>query len=141
MKRICLFLTTIIALANCTANCAENDYFEKKTNIENFLIAENTQDLYQNYIIFSKKPVKKIESSDDTIVHAYVMTTIENTRDTIIIEAHSIGNATLKAYVDNQIITIKVTVKKTKTIVETDSELFEIISLDVPSAIKFSEGA
>lgn len=142
MKKFCLCTFLIVLFFNLTANCAVNDdYFKNANKIENYIIAQNNMEIFQNYILFCKKPVKKITSEDNTIAHAYIMTTIDNERNTVIIEAHSTGSTKLNAIVDNQVIVINVTVKKNKTIVETDSDLFEIISLDIPSSVNITEGA
>ena len=141
MKKICL-LTISLILLGCqnTSLAVNNGYLKNVNKIEKYLISENAFPIYQNYVIFSKKPVKKITSSDYSIVNSYVMTTIDNVRDTIIIEARSLGSAKLSVIVDNQNLVINVTVKKDKTIVETDSDLFEVISLDVPNEISHMEG-
>ena len=142
MKKLCFLTISLILLSCHTANSAVNgDYANNANKVEKYVLAENPFPLYQNYIIFSKKPVKKITSLDSTIAHAYVMTTIDNVRGTVIVEAHSIGSTKLIATVENKEIVINVTVKKNKTIVECDSDLFEIISLDVPSAVTFTQGA
>lgn len=141
MRKICLLTISLILLGCQNTGLAVNsDYLENANKIEQYLISENNFPIYQNYVIFSKKPVKKIISSDYSIVNSYVMTTIDNVRDTIIIEARSLGSAKLTATVDNQNLVINVTVKKDKTIVETNSDLFEVISLDVPNEISNKEG-
>lgn len=140
MKKLYFVITAFILLSLHSANGAINNDVIEKLNKNNSLIAENIIEMYQNYIIFSKKPVKRVFSNDKSIAHAYVMTTIDNVRDTIIVEAKSIGKTTLTAIVDNKEITINVTVQKNKTIVDCNCDLFKIISLDVPSEIKFTGG-
>lgn len=141
MKNFWLLTTALIVLSCHTGNCAtNNDYAQKANRIEQYIIAENLCPVYQNYIIFSKKPVKNVFSNNKSIANAYVMATIENSRDTIIIEANSIGKTQLTAIVDDQSITIDVNVTKTKTYVKTDYELFEVLSIDIPEQVSITEG-
>ncbi len=142
MKKFWLLTTALIILSCHTGICAtNNDYAQNVNKIEQYIIAENIYPTYQNYIIFSKKPIKKVFSNDKNIANAYVLTTIDNSRDTIIIEANSIGKTQLTAIVDDQNITIEVNVTKSKTYVKTNYELFEALSLDTPDELSITEGA
>lgn len=141
MKKYCLLIISFVLLISQNVSLADDSAFEDKTNkFEQYLISQNILPSYQNYIIFSKKPVKKIVSNNSEVAYAYVMTTIDNIRDTVIVEARSIGTTKLVATVDNQNLVINVTVQKDKTIVETNSDLLEVVLLDAPSDSPITEG-
>lgn len=141
MKKYCLLIISFVLLISQNVCLADDSAFEDKTNkFEQYLISQNILPSYQNYIIFSKKPVKKIVSNNSAVAYAYVMTTVDNVRDTVIVEARSIGTTKLVATVDNQNLVINVTVQKDKTIVETNSELLEVVLLDAPSDSPMTEG-
>lgn len=141
MKKYCLLIISFILLISQNLTLADDGAFANKTNkFEQYLISQNILPSYQSYIIFSKKPVKKIVSSNSAIAYAYVMTTVDNARDTVIVEARSLGTTKLTATVDNQNIVINVTIKKDRTIIETNSEFFEAVSLDVPTENSMTEG-
>lgn len=141
MKKYCLLIISFVLLISQNVSLADDSAFEDKTNkFEQYLISQNILPSYQNYIIFSKKPVKKIVSNNSAVAYAYVMTTVDNVRDTVIVEARSIGTTKLVATVDNQNLVINVTVQKDKTIVETNSDLLEVVLLDAPSDSPMTEG-
>lgn len=141
MKKYCLLIISFVLLISQNISLGDDSAFEDKTNkFEQYLISQNILPSYQNYIIFSKKPVKKIVSNNSEVAYAYVMTTIDNVRDTVIVEARSIGTTKLVATVDNQNLVINVTVQKDKTIVETNSDLLEVVLLDAPSDSPMTEG-
>lgn len=141
MKKYCLLIISFVLLISQNVSLAEDSAFVDKTNkFEQYLISQNVLPNYQDYIIFSKKPVNKIVSNNSAIAHAYVMTTVDNVRDTVIVEARSIGTTKLIVTLDNQNLVINVTVKKDKTIVETNSDLLEAVVLDVPSENPITEG-
>lgn len=141
MKKYCLLIISFVLLISQNVSLGDDSAFDGKTNkFEQYLISQNILPSYQNYIIFSKKPVKKIVSNNLAVAYAYVMTTIDNVRDTVIVEARSIGTTKLVATVDNQNLVINVTVQKDRTIVETNSDLLEIVLLDAPSDNPITEG-
>jgi hypothetical protein len=141
MNKYFLPIISIFLLSNLTANCAVNDnYLNNVDKIEKYLIAENSDFSFQNYLIFSKKPIKNITSSNTTVANAYVVTTIENSRDTVIVEVNFFGTATLSANVDNKNVSIMITVSDNGTKVESKSDLFDIIPLDIPNSVTSSEG-
>ena len=86
---------------------------------------------FDNYLLHTDKPVKKIISSDSNIITANVLVTVMNEKDTVIITPKHVGKAVLTFYFNDETVEIPVTVKKGKTVFKRKPK-FNFIKIDDP---------
>ncbi len=84
---------------------------------------------FEDYLIFSDSPVSSISWSDDEVISASPLLTIDNKKDTIILKAKNKGKAVLTVETDLGCKFINVEVLEGRTVVS-DVEGFTSFKLD-----------
>ena len=86
---------------------------------------------FEDYILLSEKPIKKVISSNQEVIVANVLVTIMNEKNTVIIKSKSKGKAILTLTIDDEKFEIPIEVKDNKTVFK-KNPLFEILKIDLP---------
>jgi hypothetical protein len=86
---------------------------------------------FEDYLILSDKPVSSITWSDDNILSAFPLLTIDNKKNSIVVRAKTEGFAILTIETDKSNANIEVKVTKDKTILSA-VEGFTYFVLDKP---------
>lgn len=89
---------------------------------------------FDNYLIISKEPIKKISSKDKSVADVKILSTLMNERNMIILEIKKTGKTILNIEFQDMNTDIEVNVKKNKTIIE-PKKGFEYLMLDIPPEI------
>ena len=90
---------------------------------------------FEDYIITSDKAVKSVFSSDESIVSAVPVFTIDNNKETIIVKAKREGNAEITVRQNDRDVVVKVRVTPEKTTFESGDDLV-CFPLDRPDDLK-----
>lgn len=70
---------------------------------------------FQDYIVFSEKPVKQISVEDKSIVNFSIVQTIDKPRQTLILASLKEGKTTAEITTEDGVSLVKITVKKETT--------------------------
>lgn len=88
---------------------------------------------FDDYIVLSKMPVKKVVSSDEEVVRANVLTTLMNEKDTVLVKSVAKGKAVLSFEFYGSKIDVPFEVKDKKTTFKLkDTDTLQFVKIDIP---------
>lgn len=96
-----------------------------------FILLINPVQAYENYVIITDSPYRKVSVSDLNIVKVNPVYTLSNIKNAIIVSPVAVGKAKLSIDFFGKIKTVDITVKKESTALKPQSGL-EYYSIDNP---------
>lgn len=96
--------------------------------------AENEANVV-SYVMFSRKPIRSIKSQNEDIVKPTIMTTIQNKRDTVIMDIKSEGHTVIIVNLGKEEFVVNVNVNKYGVNISSKCKLFSFFQLDVPDSV------
>ncbi|MBQ3311892.1 hypothetical protein IJG72_07430 [bacterium] len=129
--KIVLFLIFLLIL-DCKV------YADINTPIADDSVLQSINDkknLFRTYLMFSYEPIKKIKSANEGIITATIMTTVQNRRDTVILEPKSNGNTKLEVEIGKEKYEVCIGVNDSKITIYSNCKLFNFVPLDKPDSV------